>query len=85
MVNQLHGTEERRRQAFADTPDVAGLLRREGVDTTHLNTDAAIRAAIANLSEEAKTRMKQALGISSQPGSDIDDLCGYEESRHSDR
>lgn len=78
MVHHLGHTPVGGHHNFVHTPDIPGLLRREGVDTARLTTDNDVKRAIAGLSDEAKNRVKRALGISDHRGPDIDDLCGYE-------
>lgn len=79
MVYHLGHAPAGGHHAFVHTPDIPGLLRREGVDTARLTSDVEIKRAIAGLSDEAKNRVKRALGISDHRGPDVDDLCGYEE------
>lgn len=78
MVYHLGHAPAGGHHAFVHTPDIPGLLRREGVDTALLTSDDDVKRAIAGLSDEARNRVKRALGISDHQVPDIDDLCGYE-------
>ncbi len=65
--------ETGRRPSFVDSADIGALLRREGVDTNTLKTEAEVRAAIQSLNKAAREHIQSVLG--QPPVRDIEDLC----------